>query len=167
MASKTLLDNILETVRTKSEAELLRTEITHLEERIYHSDISDFEEGVKAHIPERIAGLIRKEKEEEALLDDRASLKMSLEEIQHALDLLPVLRLDIAFDPSEKVVEAISDWVRKEVGGDVLLDIGYDRTLGGGARVMYKGKYKEWTLAEAVDEALSRQRARILKEFVG
>ena len=163
MISQTLLKNILETVRTKSEADLLQTEIAHLQERMYRSDTTDFKEGLNIHIPERIAGLFSVEEEKQISAGDRAALKKFLTEIKEALDLLPILRLDIAFEPSKEVRDTISDWVRKEVGGEILIDIGYDGTLAGGARVMYKGKYKEWTLSQIVDQALGKENPEILK----
>ena len=164
MQDQDIITHIVEGVRTQQEAELLQGEIGRLEESLYRADAALFEEILKSRVPERIAHIIQEEENGGTFEAKRESLKKLLEAIKKKLGESENIKIDIAFEPSEKTIEKISDWVRKEIGNQVLLDVGHDRSLGAGARIMYKGKYKEYALRQMIDDVLVHSRLRIMKE---
>ena len=143
---------------------MLRSAIGRLEESLYRADANTFEEILKTHVPKEIADIIQEEERSGTFEEKREALKKMIETIKKKLDECESIKIDIAFEPSEATVEKVSEWLRKEIGESVVLDIGHDRSLLGGARIMYRGKYKEYALANMINDVLRRERLRIMEE---
>ena len=78
-----------------------------------------------------------------------------LEELKDCLKNLSVLKLEIAFLPSQKTIEKIDHWLKKEVGKEIILDIYFNQMVVGGAILEYGGKYLNLSLVKEIDKIFS------------
>ena len=104
--------------------------------------------------------------EDEALKGNTEQLRKFLETLKKSIGAMRVLTLDIAFSPSEKDIDAINSWVVGNVGSDVVLDFTHDATIGGGAKIMFEGRYTEKTLRQKIEQVFEKERERILQTIL-
>jgi F0F1-type ATP synthase delta subunit len=90
--------------------------------------------------------------EKEKIGSDQKEQFNLLEKLKDWLKKLPVLKLEIAFLPSEKTIEKISYWLKKEVGKKIILDIYFNPKIVGGAILEYEGKFANLSLAKEIEK---------------
>lgn len=86
------------------------------------------------------------------ILSDQKSQFDFLEKIKDYLKNLPVIKIEVAFLISQKAIEKISQWLKKEVGKKIILDIYFNPAIVGGAILEYEGKYRDFSLAKEIDK---------------
>lgn len=87
------------------------------------------------------------------------------EELEKALSQLVLLHIEIAFEPTDDVIAQLSDWARSHADEHIMLGITVNKIIGGGARLAFKGRYKEVILQQLVADVLKQERAAISKEM--
>ena len=153
------IEKILNGVRVKEEAEELLAAIVEIEKSIYVSDHAVFEQALKKYIPGSIYRLLRSDAQA-SLSDehDRGSVQEFLAELKGALERLIPLKIDLAFDPNEELIEKLNEWVRTKLGSHIIIDFGTDRALRGGMRIIFKGRYREFTFNQNIEQALEAEK---------
>ncbi len=156
---------ILRAVRTKEDRELFLGIAEDLQGVFYRLQVGEFDktETLAGRLPERLARPFLAAREVAQYRQNPGVFKKFLENLRSALDSMRILRLDLAFDPTDEAVEKIHAWVSREVGEGILLDIDIDKTILGGARIMFEGKYQEYTLEKMIESVLAREREEILR----
>lgn len=153
-----MYSEILSRVRTKREAEILAEEIAKLIESLYKTRDGTYEEvlgaSVRAWVSEALTTLLAKEgvNKEETLRD----LKDKLEKVK-------VLKLELAFEPTEAAISKIHEWAKANAGENILLDLGYNPAILAGAIITYKGKYGDYSLRKKLDEEFRKNKEEIMK----
>src|SRR3989344_4991832 len=87
--------------------------------------------------------------------------KSFFEDARATLKQMPVLSLEVAFDPDEKSIRRISSWARGNVHPNAVLDFARDRSLGAGARVMFEGRYFEENLDTMVQRVIENVNIKV------
>lgn len=64
----------------------------------------------------------------------------------------PVLRLEIAFKPTDEFIKKLSDWVEKEAQQKVILDIVVNPKVVAGALIEYQGIFRDYSLSKRIEE---------------
>ena len=72
------------------------------------------------------------------------------------------LELTIAFQPNEETINLFSDWVKKNVEKDLLLDLHFDKGIVGGAVIISEGAYKDYSVRKKLSNRFQIQRDDIL-----
>ncbi len=65
---------------------------------------------------------------------------------------LPIVKLEIAFSPSEEFLQKISNWMEKNLGKKVILDVTVNPKIIGGAIIEYQGKWRDFSLVKKLKE---------------
>ena len=149
-------------IRTKGEKDLLRDRISELEAAIFRSDPNGGEKIITTHFPEHLAVIMRKILQDPVFKDSPEMLKKFFQELRDTIDILQLLKLSLAFNPSEEMIIRLHEWVKKNLGSGVVLDINYDGSMLGGARIIFKGRYKEVTLAQMITEVLAKEKTTVM-----
>ncbi|HVZ11499.1 MAG TPA: F0F1 ATP synthase subunit delta [Patescibacteria group bacterium] len=68
---------------------------------------------------------------------------------------IPVLSLTIAFEPTDKTLENVSEWFLLNLKRQVLLDFKIDKNILGGAIIFSKGKYLDYSIRSRFDASIS------------
>lgn len=74
------------------------------------------------------------------------------ERFKKELSSMPMVRLEIAFEPDDELVGRIVAALRRSSGRHVVLDIAVIPSLIGGCRVSYEGRYKDFSVKNVVAE---------------
>jgi F0F1-type ATP synthase delta subunit len=90
------------------------------------------------------------------------ALRMFFHDVKDTLDAFVLLKLTIAFKPSEEMINRLHEWTRQNLGAGAVLDIGYDASILGGVRVIFSGRYKEMTLAQMITDAMVKEKKIIM-----
>ena len=161
MASITIL-KILQEVHTKEDRDRLLDALARIEESLYRSSPDALDAAIRGYVPQHLAPVVRETFVHVPSVQNRDLFTKILTELRQELENVAILRIDIAFEPTEKNIQRISTWVREHIGEGVLLEIGYDKTIFGGARIMFNGRFTEITLAWLIERALKAEKDTLL-----
>lgn len=85
-------------------------------------------------------------------LTDVEKLQKIIEDLQTYLENLPVVELVIAFIPSYRNIQKLSKWWEEYTGTHVILAIQVDESIIAGAKISYAGYYKDYSLANWLNQ---------------
>lgn len=77
----------------------------------------------------------------------------SLSSLKEKLINLPVIGLTVSFVPNDKLIQKLSDWVKKNVNKEIIINLICDPEILGGLQISYKGQY--------MDESFSRKLGKV------
>ena len=101
---------------------------------------------------ERLLAYLKEEKSEgNAIAEALNDLKKELEKIE-------TLDLSVAITPSDKFIDAVFEWVRKNLGDKVVVNFKKNPSIVGGAIVSYKGQYGDFSISKKLKKELNRLR---------
>ena len=153
---------IVRDVRTKDERDKLHEDMGELEAALFRSNFETFEKVLSARLPERTALVMRDICARSEFKNNLGALRTFLHDIKNTLDTFLLLKLTLAFKPSEEMINRLYEWTQQNLGLGVALDINYDGSILGGARIIFGGKYKEMTLAQMITDALGKEKIAVL-----
>lgn len=140
-----VIPKIISSLRTTEERDALYEAIGDLEVEQYR--VGGPEEGeILKRVSSSTAALLESILRGHSLNKNHIQKKDFLKNLRDRLKALRVLKIDLAFEPKPLFLNKLSTWVKKNVGEDTLLEIGFDKTLVGGARIIFGGRYIEETL---------------------
>lgn len=154
---------VIRDVRTKDERDVLRDEVEELEMSLFRSDSYALEKTLKARLPKEISIVLKEILARPEFTDNPEALKTFFRKMKDILDTLSLLKLNIAFQPSEEMITRLHEWILINLPLGVVLDIGYDGSIIGGARIIFGGKYKEMTLAQMIMDVLAKEKTIIME----
>jgi len=144
--------------RTEEERETLREELKTLSASLYERQ-GAFEEALARRVRPATAETIQAILTETEV-SDRAKF---FEEAHKALEFLKVLELSVAFDPKGGSIERIWQWVRKNVGERIILKFTVERSIGAGAIVVYRGKFRNYSLKKLLEDYFEASRGSLVQ----
>lgn len=151
---------ILNEVKTTDDVKVLDSSLDLLINALYKPR-KEFDSILESQISSKEAGLLRKTFNSDP--ENKIKTKEILKDLKEKLQNLKVLKLTLAFDPTEKIIKEISEWIKKNLGDGIVMEIEKDRTIIGGAIVVFQGIYKDYTLAKTLEEELGKNKEEILK----
>lgn len=89
-------------------------------------------------------------------LNSRIDIKNFLEKVKEKIDGMTVVSIVIAFEPKEKSLQTLSRWFVSSINKQVLFDVKVDRSLIGGAAILYQGKYLDYSIKPDFEKAYER-----------
>lgn len=164
MDMSTHIQEILSAIRTKEDRNLLFSALEDLENRLYKIN-SAKEQSVAHTLPERIERPLWNILRSRELADKTPAVREFFGDLRNALKRMRILKLEIAFDPTDEAIASVSDWLNREVAKDIIIEWDVDRALLGGAKMIFEGKYSAWTLGDMIERDLGTKREEILKKF--
>jgi hypothetical protein len=135
---------ILDKVITKDDAESLENELEILLNSLYEEK-KDFETTLESDVRYWVSELIKEE-----LGSGEINPETYIKKLKGELESFKTLKIGLAFEPSLKGIEKFSDWVKKNVGKKVLLDL-YQKQIVGGAIVEFDGEYRDYSLKKKLN----------------
>lgn len=159
-----IIQEFLPYVRTKGELDHLKDGLERLIEALYRHGADAFTRVLETAFPEGFARHLGELFRRPPYEGSRNAREEFLTNLLRSLKWVRPVRIELAFEPSGTMIEAVSDWVRSEAGGDTVLDIAVDPSILGGARFSFGGRYKAYTLTEFIDRILEEKRNEIFRE---
>lgn len=138
-------------VRTTGERDVLFEEIDNIISKLYDTDSNSLDAIVASQAHTEAARVITHILAALNVSKNSKAIEGALEDIKEYLHERDVLRMDIAFEPTEETIGLIAGWVSLNITGHVLVEFIINRMLIGGVRVSFQGRYKEVTLATLIN----------------
>lgn len=159
------IKKIIKEVWTKEDLNLLLQAVEEVKRNTYRTGAHNLGEVLKKWLPERLAHPLEK-----IWLDclggsQPHTLGEFIDNLKLEFKKLRILKLYLAGEPSIETLERIENWIKKEIGEDVILEIELDPAIIGGAKIAFAGKFREITLHQLIDNYFQEQRRLILTEL--
>ena len=147
---------LIDLTLTTSDVIKLAEEVDMLLKSLYQLESGKFEQKLDERVRVRVAQEIRK------LLQGNTNqakeeIKTLLTGAYSTICTLPILKLILAFEPSEYIITNISHWARLNLAKGAILDLSMDRSILGGAVIIYKGKFYDLTVRKKLQEIFEKQ----------
>lgn len=85
-------------------------------------------------------------------LDDNPTVtKKSLSQLKKELELLPVAQITLAQLPTQSQIDYISEWSKKVLNKDVLIDITINPNLIAGIQISWRGVFFDGSLVKSMN----------------
>jgi len=161
------LSPIIKETRTKDDVRMLRAGIEVLEMNLYGVGAKSWDSVLDKILPERFSANFKDLLAQFSEAEQPEAIKEILSDLKKAVSKFRPLKIDLAFEPTNEIIDQLNFWVDEELGLEVVLDIGYEKTLLGGARIAFAGKYGDFSAAKMITEILQSEKEKILKEITG
>jgi F0F1-type ATP synthase delta subunit len=73
-----------------------------------------------------------------------------LKKLEAELEKIKIVRLTLAFDPTEEFLDKITDWIQKNVGQGYVLEVNIEPAIIAGARIEFEGKFFDFSLQKSL-----------------
>ena len=77
---------------------------------------------------------------------NQTTYKNKIDELVTKLYKCRIVELTLAFKPDNNTIAYFSDWIKKNVGSDVVIDLQFNPSIVGGAQIIYNGMYKDYSI---------------------
>lgn len=145
-------------VRTIEERSKLVSEIDLLLSSIYEDQGKGFESCLKNKVRHWVSEIVRSE-----ISNDPSAMHEYLGQVKNELEKLEVIKLTLAFEPSDATIDKFFDFVAKNVEERVVLEFEFDARILGGALITYKGEYRDFSLKRLFEEEYLEKEKDIIK----
>lgn len=146
-----MLEPLLENVFTKEDILFLLAQISHLQKIVFKKE-GLLSEKAKEEISQNLYHLILEAEKRGKVSSNQKNQFDFLEELKKEFSQMPVLKMQIAFSPSQETIRKISKYLEKELGKKFILDIIVNPEIIGGAILEYQGKYLNLSLAKEFEK---------------
>lgn len=152
MIKSSYLSYLLSLIKTKRYADEVIDKIDELKESLYNKRVDldkKMGELFSFELKEKIKAFSWAE---QVNLNDPESFGKFLSNLRSHIKSMPVVTIKIAFEPDEEIVKEVSSWFIENYGKNVLIDLIFDKSLIGGAIVVFNEVSKDLTLKKKLEE---------------
>ncbi len=93
-------------------------------------------------------------------------IKVYLNTLIKAIEMIEVVYLSLAIEPTGEIIERMNLWLRKNTEKIVIMEFEYKPQLIAGAGVAYKGKFGDYSLEKRIDEYIEENKKDLAKEII-
>lgn len=155
--------DIITSLKTKEELDQLSSEIDSLLVSIFETRNQSFDSALRT-ISIKTARKITEALTKNSIdTTNKELIRNFLEGIKKLLGKFKTIRLIIAFELSGQAIENIHNWVSLNLGEGYILDIETNKSLLGGAIIVFNGKYKDLTIKKSLEDVFSTKKEEILQ----
>lgn len=159
-----IFTELLTFVKTTADADQLESQIERLLTRIFQINKQSFEKELEANLNLNLAGAIKRIFTTQNLSYSKPEeMKAFLEQMRKELTACKVLTLTISFEPSHETIDLFFDWVRRELGPGIILELNADKTIVGGAIIVYQGKFMDMSIRKKLDDLFILKKEELAK----
>lgn len=150
--NKEFLASMFNTIYTKEDLVLFYKEIDQLMTLIFTGSGTVEEKMDQILSPDKKKSLLSYFQATHTRPENVVEVKEALSKVGKLGNLLPVISLALAFEPTESTIKTISNWFLRRLHTRVVLDIALERSVIGGAYISFNGTYRNYTLQTKIDK---------------
>lgn len=152
-----MYSDILSSIRTSLDRDLLISEIEAVEKALFSSKKSELEEVLKSKLRLSTASIMRGQ------IEKGQEMEIYLTSLIQTINSLPEVKLTLAFEPTEATLLVVYSWLTAKIAKQIVVDIAVDSKILGGAIISYKGKYYDGSLGKTLEATLLANKEHILE----
>jgi F0F1-type ATP synthase delta subunit len=162
MKEPALFDEVIVRLRTTSDVSLVFACLEEFVNTFFSSKQLSEQQQIFRKLPKEIADmLIQAFASEPITLVNQISTKRKIDDFTDKLRKVKTLQLTIAFRCNEDTITLFSDWVKKNIKKDLIIDLHYDKTIVGGAVLIADGSYKDYSVKKNLSNRFQIQKDEI------
>ena len=140
---------LLSTINTTEDRNRLYSEIELVSAAIYKE--GELVKVLGSQVSRTLAEHIGNETSTETLSRKISDLKKSLDE-------LAVVKLTLAYEPSQSTIDKILAFLRQNLGEKIILEVKFESKILGGVIFEFRGLYRDYTLRTKLDDIFKNKR---------
>jgi hypothetical protein len=133
-----------------------------LEESLYKFDEQSFVNTLEQSVSKKLYNAIKRELGGEVNGSNLELQKALLREIKTRVSSMEMVRLMIAVEPTERMISRIYKWVVDNLGPEKLLEFEVDKSMLGGARITYRGRFADFSWEKKWKEVWEEERKKLV-----
>lgn len=157
-----VLDKFTEKIKTKDRLDKYLEQIEEASRWIYKGGNVSLSEKIKQNVGEEFRQIIAELEESGGIPSARRAQSDFFKTLAKTLESLPVVKLVLAFLPSQEFLEKMTSWLEKQTSEKTLVDISVKEEIVGGAIFEYEGEYRDYTLSSKLDSVLESEIRRMI-----
>ena len=151
--------DVIKSLKTTYEVEEFLSQIDNLLAELFKINPDSLDKNLEKITSSKLARLLRASFEKNNInQNDHSAIEKFLNSIKNQAAQLNVLKLQLAFDPSDETITNIFNWISENYGGGIVLDIQKNESIIGGAIISFNGKYKDYSLKRRLDDAFEKNK---------
>jgi F0F1-type ATP synthase delta subunit len=163
MQQPALFDQILAKIRTTSELSLVLSCLAEFLDTFFTPKKLEDQQKIFHKLPSELASIfIKAFASEQIIPESQIRIKREIDELTDKLHGCKTLQLTIAFQANEETISYFSEWIKKNVRTDLLIDLQYDKTIVGGVLIIVDGTYKDYSVKKNLSNRFQIQKEDIL-----
>lgn len=152
MIKSSYLSYFLFLIKTKQYADEVIEKIDELKGSLYNKRI-DLDKKMSELFSFEMKDKIKSYSWQEQInLNDPESFGKFLTTLREHIKNMPVVTIHIAFEPNDGIVKEVSEWFVEGFGKNILIDLQLDRSLIGGAKIIFNASEKDFSLRKRLEE---------------
>lgn len=146
------LKRLINTLETVENAEKTIGDLDRLSNEIFKVGGTKFDKLLQDNLSYKTYQVMKEIFQDDYFSDKNLQkMRMFFLDLKERLKKTPVLKLVIAFEPTETFVTGLYSWILENVGTDILLDFEIDQGVFAGADVVYKGIYGDYSYKKKLE----------------
>jgi F0F1-type ATP synthase delta subunit len=156
MNNTELYQEFIEGILTQEQLNARIEDIEGTSAWIYKGGKVPLSEKIKSSVSESFRSLVAGLEKKEQLPNVRKDVSDFFKGLIRTLEEIPVVRLTLAFLPSDEFLTKLAAWLRKQTGKRVVVDIIVDEQIIAGCKFEYKGEYRDFSFASKLNEVIEQ-----------
>jgi len=153
----------LRDIKTREQLEEFSSEIDNILSSLFKVKNKNIEEILNKTVGQKTLEIVKKLVQENKIdSSDYNSLDKLLNGIKQDLKKIRILKMSLAIDPTNETIDHIFEWVKKNLGEGIILDIDKNETILGGAVISFDGMYKDLSLKRTLEEIFKNKKSEIM-----
>jgi len=150
-------EDIFTKIKTKESLELLMEELQLILKSFYEAKAEDLNSVLTYKVRSFVSDFFKNK------ISDTLNPEAYIKEIIEKGQKLQTVKLFLAFEPSEGAIDHFYSFITSACGSHVLLDISCDPSLIGGAVIIFKGQYRDFSFRKIFQKEFSEEQQNLLK----
>lgn len=150
------VEELLKHVLTKEDLVLLLDDIDLAGELSFKTGGVPLSEKIKGRISASFQNYLEFLEKKGIITQNSEKNHRFFEDLKNYFLKLPQINIEIAFLPKQEFIEKVSFWLEKNFGEKVILNFIFNPNIGGGAKIEYKGRYFDFSIAKKLNELLPK-----------
>ncbi|HWY78880.1 MAG TPA: F0F1 ATP synthase subunit delta [Candidatus Sulfotelmatobacter sp.] len=164
MPQSALFDQIAMKLRVKADVSQVLVSLEEFTATFFSAKTLQEQQQIFNKLPKEIAYILTATLAKEPITpENQITIKRTIDELANALRNCKNIQLTIAFQPDDATITLFSDWIKKNVKPDILIDLQFDKSIVGGALLIAGGIYKDYSVRKNLATRFQIQRDEILE----
>jgi F0F1-type ATP synthase delta subunit len=158
MNQNELFEKFTKELKTKEQLIILLDEIETASSFIYKEAGGQLISGrLKDHVSESFLANLEWSEKNGYISSELEAQKDFFNQLKKFAQGLPICKLTLAFNPRPDFLSKISDWINKETGKRIILDIYTNENILAGASIEFEGNYRDFSFGGQLSEVISKR----------
>lgn len=159
-----IYSDIVKSLKTTQEVEEFLSQVDNLLAKLFKVNPESLDKSLEKIISSKLAELLRESfKKNNINQNDHSAVEKFLNNIKNQAQQLNVLKLQLAFNPSDETITTVFNWVSENYGDGIVLDIQKDESIIGGTIITFNGKYKDFSLKRRLEDVFQKNKIDLKK----